>query len=464
MKNIYLILLLAFLGFNASAQYNPSVAGVPINKALAVAQASSTDARSQYWDQINFVYRDYVSTAEVISYLNLTKYRSGGFDIFINTGGTLGGNGVIVGGIRSVYWFRNGTADADLVLKVPITSVNGQTYGAIVTKSADSLKGQPIDTSVRRNNYVITYDSTLRKYYLAAPGTGTTYTAGTGIDITAGVISALNTTALWNASQIRGRSVTTNTPAVGRILKWDGTNINWLPDNVALDTAYYSNDTLYLIGAGDTSKVVIVVQAPGDNWGTQTVVADVMFMGVGVGTDPLKADTITWFATQYDLSQLRAAFDSISVVPGSKTAIISNSSIGDSVLVKQNDSTYIQKKWVNGTNTTVVKTDSTLSINASPGSAEVNTISATITADTSITVPVESMIDCFLVKPTANLTAFKIGTVSNDDEYVDPTPVQANGEFQKLISPVYLSGSTAIYFANVGTSTAVKIIYKPLHN
>lgn len=462
MKHIFWILLV-LLGFNGIAQYNPSVAGVPTNQPLAIAQAVSTDARSRYFDAINFVQRDYVSTSEVISYLNLSKYRQGGFDIYINFGGTLGGNGVITGGVRKVYYFKNGTADGDLVQKSEVISVNGQ-VGVVISKSADSLKGQPIDTSVRRNGYAVTYDSVARKYYLAPVGTGGVYTGSSTIDVTGTVISALNTTALWNASQIRGRSVTTNTPAVGRILKWDGTNINWLPDNVALDTAYYSNDTLYLIGAGDTSKVVIVVQAPGDNWGTQTVVADVMFMGVGVGTDPLKADTITWFATQYDLSQLRAAFDSISVVPGSKTAIISNSSIGDSVLVKQNDSTYIQKKWVNGTNTTVVKTDSTLSINASPGSAEVNTISATITADTSITVPVESMIDCFLVKPTANLTAFKIGTVSNDDEYVDPTPVQANGEFQKLISPVYLSGSTAIYFANVGTSTAVKIIYKPLHN
>jgi len=42
--------------------------------------------------------------------------RTGGFSIFVNTGGTLS-NGVITGGTRSEWWFKDGTADGDLVEK-----------------------------------------------------------------------------------------------------------------------------------------------------------------------------------------------------------------------------------------------------------------------------------------------------------------------------------------------------------
>lgn len=52
-----------------------------------------------------------------------------------------------------------------------VNSVNGQ-IGIVVTKSADSIKGLPVDTSVRRNGYFIAFDSVLHKWYLAAGGTG----------------------------------------------------------------------------------------------------------------------------------------------------------------------------------------------------------------------------------------------------------------------------------------------------
>lgn len=51
-----------------------------------------------------------------------------------------------------------------------VTSVNGFT-GVVIQKSADSIKHLPVDTSVNRNNYVLTFDSTGHRWYLA-PGTG----------------------------------------------------------------------------------------------------------------------------------------------------------------------------------------------------------------------------------------------------------------------------------------------------
>jgi hypothetical protein len=114
MKKLLLTLIVAFATFAAFAQtYNPSLNTVS-NKSYAPAQAVPTDARSMFYDATLFVFRPYQSTAEVLSYLNLTKYREGKFDIIVNSGGVLS-NGVITGGTNYIYWFRNGTANGDLV-------------------------------------------------------------------------------------------------------------------------------------------------------------------------------------------------------------------------------------------------------------------------------------------------------------------------------------------------------------
>jgi hypothetical protein len=291
MKNLFLILLAIGLSVAGYSQtYNPSLS-VPVNKAVGISQASPTDARSYFYDATNFVYRPYTSTSEVLSYLNLAKYRTGQFDIVVNTGGSLA-SGVITGGTNAIYYFKNGTSNSDLVLKETVHSVNGQ-VGVVVAKNADSLRGQVLDTTVRRNNYVITYDSTNRKYYLAAGGSGTTYTAGTGIDITGSVIAAQTTTALWNASQLRGRAISTTAPTSGQVLKWDGSAYTPAADNSAIDTAYFSNDTLFFVSGTDTSRVHLALVPVTDNCGTQTVVTDTLtgIYGVGIDTDPIRNDT-----------------------------------------------------------------------------------------------------------------------------------------------------------------------------
>jgi hypothetical protein len=59
------------------------------------------------------------------------------------------------------------------------------------------------------------------------------FSAGTGINLTAaGVISALNSSAIWNASQLQGRNISTNTPANNDVLTWDNTTGTWLPKAV----------------------------------------------------------------------------------------------------------------------------------------------------------------------------------------------------------------------------------------
>jgi hypothetical protein len=97
--------------------YNGSVHTV-FNKPVGIAQAIPTDARSYYYDAGLFKYRPYVSTAEVLAYLTLTKYRQGHFPIYINSTGALQPNGDITGGVTEEWWFKNGTANGDLVKKL----------------------------------------------------------------------------------------------------------------------------------------------------------------------------------------------------------------------------------------------------------------------------------------------------------------------------------------------------------
>lgn len=117
-RNNYLAALLTWMmvlvcGVGWGQTYNPT-AHIPINEAISPVQATPLDSRSMFWDAFNFKYRDYQNTGEVLSYLNLSKYRAGGTPIFVHLGGSLSG-GVWTGGIRQVWFFKNGTADSNLV-------------------------------------------------------------------------------------------------------------------------------------------------------------------------------------------------------------------------------------------------------------------------------------------------------------------------------------------------------------
>lgn len=136
-----LFVLAVLVGLSVSGQvYNPSI-HTTTNKSLGVAQAAPTDARTMFYDEDNFVYRAYVDTSEVNDYLTLAKYRTGGFDVLVNTGGTLGVNGVITGGTNAVWYYRDGTDDDDLIPKVTPAASYTATNGITLASSAFKLGG-----------------------------------------------------------------------------------------------------------------------------------------------------------------------------------------------------------------------------------------------------------------------------------------------------------------------------------
>lgn len=112
MKKILLFLLL-FGTLAASAQFNPN-AHVVVNDAIGQQQAAPIEGRGMFWDQINFRWRDYQNTAEVLSTLPTNANRFSHFPIWVHVGGTLSG-GVWTGGTSQIWFFKDGLANGNLV-------------------------------------------------------------------------------------------------------------------------------------------------------------------------------------------------------------------------------------------------------------------------------------------------------------------------------------------------------------
>jgi Repeat of unknown function (DUF5907) len=110
----FLLILILFSSILYGQTYDPTKATVS-NKPYGSAQAFPTDARSYFYDATNFVWRPYQSTAEVNSFLNLPKYRTGQFIIVVDSGGLLQPNGVFIGGHNTFWIYKDSTANSNLV-------------------------------------------------------------------------------------------------------------------------------------------------------------------------------------------------------------------------------------------------------------------------------------------------------------------------------------------------------------
>jgi hypothetical protein len=140
MKKLFLFLSLLVSLVSFGQTYNPAQHTVT-NKSYGMGQAGPTDARSYFYDANNFRYRAYVDTAEVKTYLSLAKYRTGQFDIIVNSGGTLGVNGIITGGTNAVWYFKDSTGDDNLVPKITEAISYSATNGITLAASAFKLGG-----------------------------------------------------------------------------------------------------------------------------------------------------------------------------------------------------------------------------------------------------------------------------------------------------------------------------------
>jgi hypothetical protein len=70
----------------------------------------------------------------------------------------------------------------------------------------------------------------------------TTYTAGTGITVAGSVVSALNTSNIWNANKLQGNNVSATAPTNGQSLVWNNTSSQWEPQTVSGGSSPFSTN------------------------------------------------------------------------------------------------------------------------------------------------------------------------------------------------------------------------------
>lgn len=123
MKKLLTILFL-LIGLISEAQtYDPTKATVS-NKPYGPAGAFPTDSRSYYFDPVNFIWRRFQSTSEILTYFPNAFNRVGNVPLWVCTG-TLQTNGTFLNGQTFCYMFRNGTNDSNLVQ----VNIDGGTTG-----------------------------------------------------------------------------------------------------------------------------------------------------------------------------------------------------------------------------------------------------------------------------------------------------------------------------------------------
>lgn len=144
---------------------------------------------------------------------------------------------------KLLYIRKNGTWKKLVDETTAISSVNGQT-GPTVTLTTSNIS------------------ESVNLYYTDARARAA-FSAGTGINLSgAGVISALNTSNLWNAAQLQGRNIATTTPADQNVLTWDAASNSWIPK------ATGSNGAVTSVALSLPSSVFSVSGSPVTSTGT----------------------------------------------------------------------------------------------------------------------------------------------------------------------------------------------------
>lgn len=184
MKKILTILLLCFASFAYSQVYTPVIANYTISgKPIGYSQATPSDGRSMFYDASNFIYRPYRDSQEVITYLNLPKYRAGNVIYFVDSGGTLNGNGTYTN-LHVTYWtFQDGVANSNLIK----LNWNGNSGGGSGCSTCFFTTTQLTDSSFKLNRPNGTSDTVvvdiLNGTYL---NTANNFLTATGTNVQAG--------------------------------------------------------------------------------------------------------------------------------------------------------------------------------------------------------------------------------------------------------------------------------------
>lgn len=269
MKRILSVLfILSVLSSSGQQPYLPSTDGTPMNKPVGVS-GYSTDARSQFHDRTNFLWRDYRDTAEVRTTLTTSQHRKGNFIILVHAGGTLGGNGLYTGGTTEPWWYKDGQANSNLIQFAP----GGGGSGTVTqVTSGNLLNFATVGVATNTTTPAFTFS-------LLQPTAHTFFGNNTG-STTAPAYVAIDTVDVAHLGGIRWqadgayKSVVMLSDSSGFILeRWNGTR-----------------DTIGFIGSGGTAGGD-TTNVPID--GTLRNIAGVLGVAPASGTVLFKSVTIT---------------------------------------------------------------------------------------------------------------------------------------------------------------------------
>jgi len=164
-------------------------------------------------------------------------------------------------------------------------SLAGTTFSAQNTTAlwnANQLQGNSISAVAPASGQGLVWTGTAW-----APGTltGSVISAGTGISIAAGVVSAQTTTALWNANELQGKNISATAPSAGQELIWNAGTSSWTPANPSGGTVTTINTTAGQLTGGPitttgTLGLATTSVTPG-TYGTGTQVPSIMVDAYG---------------------------------------------------------------------------------------------------------------------------------------------------------------------------------------
>jgi len=154
---------------------------------------------------------------------------------------------------------------------VPVTGTGGSSYtggtginisGTVITNSS------PDQTVSLSGNGATSVSGTYPNFSISS--TNTTYTGGTGLTLSGTTFNAQTTTALWNANKLRGRTVATTMPSTNQVLTWTGSQ--WAPQAVSGGSSAWivSGSNVYRntgkVGVGLTNPVykLDIAHTPGN--------------------------------------------------------------------------------------------------------------------------------------------------------------------------------------------------------
>jgi len=233
------------------------------------------------------------------------------------------------------------------------------------------------------------------------------------------------------------------------------------------------NDTLTLAGGSGGLDINEVNNAIEDALADLPINFDsVLFINDGSIGAPWSIDTTTWIETkyhsQYLIDSLAEIIDAITVSASGVLTRVFNTDTSDNAepLVHIiNDSTYVVKRLIAGTNVTFTVTGDDITINSTGGDGceEINTISITASTVADVTISAEGMIEYVNVEPTDDLTDFRVGTLSDEELYFPQTPVLVANGITTLAVDGYVATSTAVYFRGFITPTNIQIVFKLIH-